>query len=101
MRKLFLLTAIVMSWGTFASARQFKQEPVAATNNLLDVAIQGDGFLRVVKDGGVAYTRFGALMINYRNQVLVGLGDGYRLDPPLMLPSGTKADQINIYESGL
>jgi flagellar basal-body rod protein FlgG len=75
------------------------------TNNPLDIAIQGDGFLRVkVMDGlgdGTAYTRNGAFFINSQNELVVGIGDGYQLVPPIKIPTGTTADEIGISQAGL
>jgi flagellar basal-body rod protein FlgG len=75
------------------------------TNNPLDVAIQGDGFFRVkVLSGlgdGTAYTRNGAFFINAQGNLVVGMGDGYQLVPPIKIPPGTTADEIGISQDGL
>jgi flagellar basal-body rod protein FlgG len=76
-----------------------------STNNPLDVAIQGSGFFRVkVIDGlgdGTAYTRNGAFFINNQNELVLGIGDGYQLVPPVKIPTGTTANEIGISQSGV
>lgn len=60
-----------------------------ATGRALDVAIQGDGFLAVKEVGGtgrVGYTRNGYFFMNQLGELVVGMGDGYRLQPPIILP---------------
>jgi flagellar basal-body rod protein FlgG len=75
------------------------------TNFPLDVAIEGDGFFRVkVLDtlgDGTAYTRNGAFYINNNNELVLGIGDGYQLVPPIKVPAGTVASQIGISEDGI
>ena len=45
------------------------------TDNALDVAIQGDGFLVVESKAGLAYTRKGDFTINKNNQLVTQSGD--------------------------
>ena len=40
-------------------SQQFSQGALAASNNPLDMAVNGNGFFRVVKEGAVSYTRNG------------------------------------------
>jgi flagellar basal-body rod protein FlgG len=80
-----------------------EQGPMESTNRPLDVAIQGNGFFRVktlesVGDG-FGYTRNGNFFINKDNQLVVGMGDGYRIDPTITIPSN--ADSISISQTGL
>jgi flagellar hook protein FlgE len=42
-----------------AVSQEFGQGNVTATNNPLDVAINGNGFFRISKDGAISYTRNG------------------------------------------
>jgi flagellar basal-body rod protein FlgF len=44
------------------------------TSNPLDVAIDGDGFMEVVTDHGVAYTRQGNLRVDARGHLITGQG---------------------------
>jgi flagellar basal-body rod protein FlgG len=63
-----------------------------STDNATDVAIQGPGFFRVkilsTIGDGTAYTRNGQFFINSQNELVVGMGDGYELDPPITIPTG-------------
>jgi flagellar basal-body rod protein FlgG len=69
------------------------------TGNTLDVGIQGPGFFRVkvlsTLGDGTAYTRNGQFFVNNANQLVVGMGDGYQLDPPLTIPTGVTNIQIS------
>jgi flagellar basal-body rod protein FlgG len=72
------------------------------TGRPLDVAIQGEGFFKVkiidsVGDG-FGYTRNGALFVNDQGELVVGMGDGYRLQPPITIPPG--ATDITISNDG-
>jgi flagellar basal-body rod protein FlgG len=75
-----------------------------STGRQLDVAIEGDGFFRVkVMDSlgdGTAYTRNGNFFINANNQLVLGMGDGYQLVPPITFPANTLDDQIGISQDG-
>jgi flagellar basal-body rod protein FlgG len=67
------------------------------TNNPLDLCIQGSGFFPVkILDslGGTGYTRAGNFTVNNAGELVLGLGDGYRLVPPITLP--TTATQISV-----
>ncbi|MBD88761.1 MAG: flagellar basal-body rod protein FlgG [Deltaproteobacteria bacterium] len=77
--------------GTRAVATQklFGQGALQATNNELDVAIEGAGFFRIqMADGTNAYTRNGAFTRDKEGR-LVTL-EGQTLDPPIILPEDTQ-----------
>ena len=58
------------------------------TNNNLDLAVTGDGFLQVKgADGAVMYTRDGSLQLDGRGRIVTG--GGLLLDPPITLPPNT------------
>ncbi len=57
----------VQDRGTF---RDFSQGPSEQTNNPLDVAIAGDGFLVVQTPAGERYTRDGGMQINSQGQLV-------------------------------
>ena len=80
------------------------QGSTQTTNNPLDVAIQGDGFFKVKVMSGVgdgyAYTRDGGFIINNQSELVLGIGEGYQLVPPIKLPTGTTADQVSIGQDG-
>jgi flagellar basal-body rod protein FlgG len=71
-----------------------------STNRDLDVAIQGQGFFRVkvlsTIGDGTAYTRNGNFNVNNNGELVVGSGDGYRLDPSITLPKGTTGVTISL-----
>ena len=73
-----------------------------STNRPLDVAIQGDGFFRVkvmpTLGDGTAYTRNGNFIVNANGELVVGVGDGYRLDPDIKIPKNVTS--ITITQDG-
>ena len=81
-----------------------EQGELNPTGGPLDVAITGPGFFKVaVADGvgeGVAYTRSGDFFRNNEGELVLGLGDGYRLDPPVNIPIDIPLDTISIAEDG-
>ncbi|MGF1633416.1 MAG: flagellar basal-body rod protein FlgG [Phycisphaerae bacterium] len=79
-----------------------EQGSLEPTDRDLDVGIQGNGFFRVrVLDSvgeGVAYTRNGNFFVNNEGQLVLGLGDGYRVDPPIDIPP--EATEVSISRDG-
>ncbi len=56
-----------------------------STGRDLDLAIEGEGFLRLrLPDGAVAYTRAGRLDLDAEGRLITS--DGYRLDAPFRIP---------------
>lgn len=80
------------------------QGPFENTRRPLDLAIQGPGYFMIkVPDSqgdGFAYTRNGAFFVNQHGQLVLGLGDGYSLQPPVTLPKGTTEGDVTISDSG-
>ena len=77
--------------GTRAVATQklFGQGALLATNNELDVAIEGAGFFRIqMADGTDAYTRNGAFTRDKEGRLVTV--EGQALDPPIILPQDTQ-----------
>ena len=73
------------------------QGSLTQTNNKLDVAIQGRGFLQVqMPSGELAYTRAGNLSVN--NAGLIVTDQGYPVMPQVTIPSD--ATDITISQSG-
>lgn len=72
--------------------------PVQTDNNL-DVAITGRGFLKiqVPNQADFAYTRAGALQVNDQGQLV--LPNGYLIEPVITVPEGTQ--QISISKDGI
>jgi flagellar basal-body rod protein FlgF len=62
----------VLDAGTY---RDFSQGALQSTNNPLDVAIDGSGFLAVQTAAGERYTRDGGLQINSQGQLVTVTGD--------------------------
>jgi len=79
---------------TVATLRDFKQGDLQATNNPLDVAINGDGFFQVRRpDGTIAYTRDGSFKLS-RDGRLVN-SSGYVLEPEIVIPETAVAISIS------
>jgi len=62
----------VQDRGTY---KDLSQGPSQQTNNPLDVAVDGDGFLVVQSQGGERYTRDGNLHLNSQGQLVTAAGD--------------------------
>jgi flagellar hook protein FlgE len=65
-------------------AQRFTQGNVTATNNPLDLAINGKGFFRISDGGAIAYTRNGQFHLDAEGYVVTGDGSqltGYAADP--------------------
>jgi len=68
----------------------FTQGELVQTNNPLDMAVQGRGFLQVtMPDGTVAYTRDGSLHLNSDGQIVTN--SGYPLEPALTVPANAQS----------
>jgi len=74
------------------------QGPISSTEREYDVAIRGDGFLRVVlPDGATAYTRDGSLNLDAQGQIVTS--DGYLIDPTIAVPE--TAVKVTISPTGI
>ncbi|MBU0519145.1 flagellar basal-body rod protein FlgG [bacterium] len=81
-----------------ANTRSFAQGTLMETNNALDVAITGNGFLQVqMPDGNVAYTRDGQIKLNPNGTLVTA--SGYMLEPSIEVPPDTQ--QILISREGI
>jgi flagellar basal-body rod protein FlgG len=75
------------------TSRTFSQGNVMMTNNPLDVAIEGAGFLSVQQqDGTLAYTRAGALQKDAQGQLVTT--EGHLIEPPIIIPSDANSMSI-------
>lgn len=64
----------------------FTQGDMENTNNELDLAIEGDGFFKIIQPNGeTAYTRDGAFKLD-RNGRIVN-SDGFALEPEITIPT--------------
>lgn len=72
-----------------ANQKVFSQGNLQQTNNPLDVAITGTGFLQVQMPGGeIAYTRDGSLKIAADGTLVTS--SGFPLEPVITVPEGSK-----------
>jgi flagellar basal-body rod protein FlgG len=95
---------IYVGLGTRISNTQLdlEQGSLENTGRPLDVAIEGNGFFKVkILDSigdGFGYTRNGNFFVNNEGDLVLGMGDGYKLVPPIQIPQGTT--DVSISESG-
>lgn len=82
---------------TAATTRVFSQGTAINTDRNLDVSIQGEGFLQVMRtDGTLAYTRDGSLKLDSMGQLCTT--DGLLIQPQTSIPQDAK--EIDITEDG-
>jgi flagellar basal-body rod protein FlgG len=94
-------TGVQVGHGVKPAATQqiFTQGALQATGNPADMAIEGEGFFRVVQyDGTYGYTRDGAFKIDSNGQLVSS--DGYKLTPEVILPEGFINESLNISQDG-
>jgi flagellar basal-body rod protein FlgG len=71
----------------------FSQGELVQTNNPLDIAVQGRGFMQVtMPDGTVAYTRDGSFHLNSDGQIVTN--SGYPIEPALTVPANAQSVTI-------
>lgn len=75
----------------------FTQGDYTETGNDLDIAIEGDGFFRILRDGSDYYTRAGSFKKDSDGYIVTSNGD--RLQPEFAIPVGTT--YLNIDAGGL
>ncbi|MFT5698013.1 MAG: flagellar basal-body rod protein FlgG [Desulforhopalus sp.] len=81
-----------------AVTKIFTQGDLIQTENELDIAIEGNGFLQVeLPNGNTAYTRAGALKLDGDGRMTTS--DGYPITPGITIPDGYT--QITIGETGI
>ena len=70
---------------TVATQKLHTQGNIQQTENALDVAIQGSGFLQVLRpDGTLAFTRNGAMQIDSTGQLVTSNGESFQ--PSISIP---------------
>lgn len=78
---------------TVATEKLFMQGNLARTENALDVAIDGRGFLQVLlPDGTVTYSRDGSLKMDNQGQLVNA--DGFVVDPSVTIPENAQSITI-------
>jgi flagellar basal-body rod protein FlgG len=81
------------------AGRGWEQGALQNTGNPLDVAIQGEGFLRVrLPDGRTALTRDGGLHLDGLRRLTTSTGA--LVQPQLRIPAGVSQEQISIASNG-
>ncbi len=96
---------IFVGLGTRISNTQLDltQGSLESTGRQLDVGISGEGFYHIKLlssiGGGDGYTRNGNFFVNEAGELVLGLGDGYKVVPAINIPKGTT--DISISEAGI
>ena len=81
------------------AGRSFGQGALQRTDRPLDVAIQGEGFLRVkLADGTQALTRDGSLQVDARGRLATS--SGALLQPGITIPNGVDDSDVSIAPDG-
>ncbi|HZZ43226.1 MAG TPA: flagellar basal-body rod protein FlgG [Tepidisphaeraceae bacterium] len=94
-------SGIYVGLGTKISNTQIDldQGSMENTGRALDVGISGNGFFKVkILDtigDGVGYTRNGNFFINSQSELVLGMGDGYKIQPPIVFPTGATEPSIS------
>jgi flagellar basal-body rod protein FlgG len=84
---------------TIQDGRSFEQGGLRQTGNPLDVAIQGEGFLKIkLPDGRQALSRDGALHLDGDRRLVNG--QGAIVQPELKIPEGITEQEISIGPDG-
>ncbi|MCK4541886.1 MAG: flagellar basal-body rod protein FlgG [Spirochaetales bacterium] len=94
-------TGIQVGHGVKVAATQkiFTQGALQNTGNIADMAIQGEGFFRVLLiDGTYGYTRDGSFKIDSNGQLVTS--NGYRLMPDVVLPENFVRESLTIAQDG-
>ena len=94
-------TGVQVGHGVRVAATQkiYTQGALQSTGNVSDIAIQGEGFFRVLLiDGSYGYTRDGAFKIDSNGQIVNS--NGYRLMPDVVLPENFERESLTISQDG-
>lgn len=82
-----------------ATQKMYEQGALENTQNVSDIAIQGEGFFRVMMlDGTYGYTRDGSFKIDSNGQLVTS--NGYRVMPEITLPDDFVRDSLTISQDG-
>lgn len=81
-----------------STQKQFTEGNLQVTDQALDLAISGRGFLQVLQpDGTIGYTRNGQLQINGQGELVTN--NGLLIEPGIVIPENTS--NITISEDGV
>ena len=92
-------TGLMLGTGvrTVATEKLFSQGAVAQTENPLDIAIEGKGFIQVLMpDGSLAYSRDGSIQVDNQGQLVTP--NGYAIQPAINIP--VDAQSVTIAKDG-
>ncbi|PCJ40833.1 MAG: flagellar basal-body rod protein FlgG [SAR86 cluster bacterium] len=82
---------------TVATEKLFTQGALSQTENPLDIAIEGKGFLQVLMpDGSLAYSRDGEMQLDNQGQLVTP--NGYAIQPSVSIPQD--AQSVTIADDG-
>ncbi|GAB1484472.1 flagellar basal-body rod protein FlgG [Treponema sp.] len=82
-----------------ATQRMFTQGALQNTENITDLAIQGDGFFRIqMYDGSYAYSRDGSFKIDSDGRLVTS--NGYKVLPDIVLPEGFIPETLTVSADG-
>ena len=75
-----------------------QQGAIKETGNPTDLAIEGEGFFQITRNGHAALTRDGNFSVDANGTIVDSEGDP--LAPPIKLPAGTKPSEVGIAPDG-
>jgi flagellar basal-body rod protein FlgG len=79
---------------TVGTPRLMTQGTLSQTGNTLDVAIQGDGFFKVLMpDGSFSYTRDGSFQMDAQGRIVTA--EGYVVQPGVTIPANSSGITVN------
>jgi flagellar basal-body rod protein FlgG len=82
-----------------ATQRMFTQGSLQSTENVSDIAIQGEGFFRIkTYDGSYAYTRDGAFKVDSDGRLVTS--NGYWVLPDIIMPEEFLPETIAVSRQG-
>lgn len=90
-------TGLMLGTGvrTVATEKLFSQGAAAQTDNPMDVAIEGKGFLQVLMpDGSLGYTRDGSLQVDAQGQLVTA--NGNPIQPAVTIPVDAQSVTIGV-----
>jgi flagellar basal-body rod protein FlgG len=94
-------TGVQVGHGVKVAATQkvYTQGSLQNTGNVSDMAIEGEGFFRVLMmDGTYGYTRDGAFKIDSNGQLVTS--DGYRVAPEIVMPQNFIRESLSVSQDG-
>ncbi|MFT4099896.1 MAG: flagellar basal-body rod protein FlgG [Burkholderiaceae bacterium] len=76
-----------------ATMRSFSQGNLQKTDNVFDMAVNGNGFFQIQQpDGTMAYTRDGAFRLDPQGQLVTS--NGMSMSPPIVVPNNAQSVTI-------